>query len=146
MRYNVVNQDGEYYFTEVYDISSGTSFFYFEFIHLVQSGVLIKRCKNCENYFVLKSGYNNEYCENIMKGEIRPCREIGPVKRYSEKMKEDPILEAYNRSYKTHFARMRNRKMDKEEFEQWKNTAKEMKEKAANAKISLEEFNIWLKK
>ena len=41
------------------------------------------------------------------------------VERYDDKCKNDPIWLAYNRAYKTHYARYLKKKMTTAQFEQW---------------------------
>lgn len=118
---------------------------YLEFMKLLESDINIKKCKNCNKLFVVAEGYNVEYCNRIPNGESKTCREIGAVRNYAKKVKNDPVLETYNRSYKTHFARIRYGKMTQEEFNSWALRAKDMKEQVKNGKLSFEEYKTWLK-
>lgn len=51
----------------------------------------------------------------------------------------------YNRAYKTHHARLRNKKMCQSEFEIWTREAKENLKKVRMGKLELAAFKEWLK-
>ena len=90
--------------------------------------------------FVVFSGHTLEYCDNIPEGETKPCSVIGSARQYNKKLKSDPILEVYTRSYKTHYSRIRAGHMTADLFKSWSKEAKTMHQKAYNGDISLDEF------
>lgn len=130
---------------EHYIFDNYFSMLYLEFTKIVSGKFNIKKCKNCKKYFLVTGNYNTEYCNYIQDGETKTCREIGAVRKYAEKINDNPILKAYNRAYKTHFARIRYKSMTKEQFSKWADAAKEKKEKALAGEISLDTFEAWLK-
>lgn len=115
------------------------------FIQLINKNIKIKQCAYCHNYFILWDGYNSVYCNNIPVGETKTCQQIGATRKYINKVKNDPLYNAYNKAYQTHFGRKRNGKIDDKEFQSWTHEAKEMRDKALNKLISIEEFKRWLK-
>ncbi len=116
-----------------------------EFIKMVENNMKVRRCRNCGKYFIV-SNMNIEYCDNIAEGENKACSEIGSNRSFSKKLKQDPLLEAYNRAYKTRFARVRySKKMSQAEFNEWYIEAKNMLESARSGEITSDEFQIWLK-
>lgn len=130
---------------EIYNLTTPTQFLYHDFINLVKNGLRIKKCANCGKLFVVFSGHSIEYCDNIPEGETKPCSVIGSARLYTKKVKEDPILEHYTRSYKTHFSRKRAGYLTPEQFKAWSKEAKLMRSRAYIGEISLDEFISWCK-
>jgi hypothetical protein len=114
-------------------------------LQIIRKNLKMKRCENCGKFFLLRDGYNSSYCSRIPNNESKSCREIGALRKYSIKVKNDPIMKAYNQAYKTHHARKRNKKMSQAEFNNWALEAIEMKNKALARKITIEELTSWLK-
>ncbi|MDL2293436.1 DUF6076 domain-containing protein [Ruminococcaceae bacterium OttesenSCG-928-D13] len=132
---------------EVTEHGSIGSFLYDEFFGGLETGRLPKRCAICGKYFLLDSGYSADFCERIAPGEAeKTCRDIGARKRYDEKVKNDPIWLAYQRAYKTHYARVSKKKLTKPEFAAWSDWAIELRGKALNGEIEFEEYVRKLKR
>ena len=117
-----------------------------EVCEMAQSGIRIKRCKNCGRYFILEKG-NMEYCDRIAPGETKPCSEIGKARTYEKRVADDNGLMAiYRKSYKTHYARILAEKISKNDFEKWKKEALKKRDSVKSGKLGLEEYSLWLKK
>jgi hypothetical protein len=135
---------------EVYNIKTLGMYAYIDlFKTLKPENTIIRKCKNCGKYFLVNSGRNIEYCDNIPEGETRPCSEIGSLRAYAEKVKGDPLLTLYNRAYKTHYARRKKttgeKRMTPNEFATWCDDAKLKLEKAQAGEITMSDFASWLK-
>ena len=85
---------------------------------MLRADVFCKTCRHCGKYFIPSHG-NVGYCERLIDGTEKTCREVGAVRLYREKQRQNPILAAYERAYKTHFARIKYKKMTAEEFRKW---------------------------
>ena len=70
----------------------------------------------------------------------KTCRDVGFRKRYDDKCKNDPIWLAYNRAYKTHYARYLKKKMTTAQFEQWSRYAVELRQKAETGEMELVDY------
>lgn len=117
-------------------------FMFAEFSDLLRGKLAIKKCINCGRFFVMNSHYSTDYCNNTAPGETtKTCREIGAQNTYREKVKQDPILLAYQRAYKTHYARITSGKLSKAQFLSWLDYANELRDKALNNSI---DFNYYL--
>lgn len=138
--------DGTPSLIEIYNLTTPTQFLYHDFINLVKNSLRIKKCANCGKLFIVFSGHSIEYCDNIPSGETKPCSVIGSARLYTKKVKQDPILEHYTRSYKTHYSRIKAGNMTAEEFKTSSKEAKLMRQKAYNGEISLDDFIAWCKK
>jgi hypothetical protein len=97
----------------------------------------IKKCKSCGKEFFYYSRYNRLYCDKCVKD--------GATKTYKEKTKNDPLLKACSRAYKTHFARIRYGTLTKDEFKKWHEDAKLILVDAKAGRISFEEFCLLMK-
>lgn len=117
------------------------AFLYYEFFTALYKGNIPKKCRNCGRYFLVKQGYFTEYCDLVAPGEkTKTCKEIGALKKFSEKVKNNPVWTIYQRTYKTRYARVSKGKMTKPEFERWADNAKILREKALNNEMSFEDF------
>ena len=89
--------------------------------------------------------YNN-YCERVLKDDPdKTCRDIGARRKYDEKCKDDPVWLAYNRAYKTHYARYMKKKMTAAQFEQWSRQAVEWRNAASEGKLPQAEYERIIK-
>lgn len=59
---------------------------------------------------------------------------------FKDKLKNDPVWEIYNRAYKQHYAHFMKDKMTKAEFSEWGEYAIELRTKAANGELEIEEY------
>lgn len=55
-------------------------------------------------------------------------------------MQNDPIWLAYNRAYKTHYARYLKKKMTTAQFEQWSRYAVELRQRAEAGEMELVDY------
>lgn len=129
---------GEYKIDNLYQL------LYLEIISMIQHGIMIRKCKNCGTYFVVKNR-NTVYCERINEYG-QSCSIIGPKLTFKEKMNNEECLKIYNRAYKTHFARFKKGKMTRIEFDKWCIEAKKKLIKVRAGKLELSTFQEWLKK
>lgn len=119
---------------------------YFEFIKLVTKGIFVRKCKNCNKYFINTGRADTLYCDRLIDGEEKTCKDVGAMNIYREKTKNDPIMDEYNKIYKRNNARVRYKKMSKNDFYIWSEKARKIRDKARSGEITLEEFKEWLAK
>lgn len=111
----------------------------------IKRGVGVKKCKNCGREFVSQRNNQVDYCDRVISNTGKTCRQLGAVRVYQSKQNENPIMREYNKSYKTHNARIRYGTITKEEFSEWSVKAREMRQRCIDGEITLEEFIEWLK-
>lgn len=101
---------------------------------------IIRKCKNCGEYFSPKARSDELYCSKInINGKT--CKEVG----YDNKVKDDDVLRTYRKIYKTQNARKQrnqHKKNIEEKFGTWKNFAKEQLKACQNGEITLKEFEV----
>lgn len=129
---------------EEYEIFSITDLLYLEIESLIRTDTMVRRCKNCGKYFVINDR-KVTYCDRPdQSGKI--CSTVGSIQTFRNKMDNDSALKIYNRAYKTHHARYKKGKMEKDELSVWREEAKQKLEEVRNGKLDISIFEEWLKK
>ena len=59
-------------------------------------------------------------------------------------MADNLPMKEYNKAYKTRFARIKYKKITKEEFQAWAEVARAERDKCIAGEIALEQFKAWL--
>lgn len=128
---------------EKYEVDNLKQLLHLEVLFMINANIMIKKCKNCGKYFIVNDR-KKSYCDRVYKSG-KSCSSIGPRRSFQKKMEDDPALTLYNRAYKTHHARVRNKKMSMENFSSWSKEAKERLEKVRNGELDIDIFQKWLK-
>lgn len=105
----------------------------------------IRICKNCGRYFAVSGRINTEYCDRPIDDKGRTCKDMGAIKVWTEKRKDDEIFKVYRREYKKRFGWIKAGKIEQDAFYTWSEKAREEKAKCDVGEISLQEFSQWLK-
>lgn len=124
------------------------SLIYFSLLNVLENNLILKVCKNCNNYFFANNS-KTEYCNNIAPYSDKPCIEIGRNHSFMKSLNEDDLLERYYKIYHRKATLARRNPDIKEYVKSFDNYKKFGKIKLADYKsksISKEEFKIWLDK
>ena len=132
-------------FTEVLRPESMREIIDFLLRAAIRQELTFKTCRSCGRYFPNTVHGNSEYCERIFQGTDKTCKEIGSVKVYQAKVEENPEYKLYNRAYKSHFARIKYKRMTKEQFKDWAVQARKFRDEVSEGKMRLEEYERWCK-
>ena len=116
----------------------------FEVMGMLDQNIIVKRCRYCGNYF-LAENMKNEYCQGYAQGEKRPCSEIGSARTYQNRVKNDEVKTLFQRAYKTHFARIKKKKMTQAEFNIWSIEARQKMTDVREGRLGMDEYEAWLK-
>ena len=94
------NKD-EFFIAEKTTFDRLVTFLRTEFYRGLAAGNAPRRCHNCGTYFLLDSGYNTIYCNNIAPGETdRTCRKVGAHRKAAQgKENRSPARVEYDRTY-----------------------------------------------
>jgi len=112
---------------------------------IIRHEVTFKTCRCCGRFFPSYVHGNSEYCERVFQdGKI--CKEIGAVSMFRARLEEYPAMQMYQRAYKTRFARIKAKRMTKEQFVVWGERARVYRDKVMSGEMGIEEFEGWLKK
>ncbi len=128
----------------VYVVNSFDDLVNLELLKLLEKKIDIKICENCKVYFVPEGRVDSVYCTNLIEGTNKTCAEMGSVNKHKEKLKQNPILLAYNKAYKRNNSRVRQKNMLHEDFLKWSEEARAKRDLALDGEMSFEEFNKWL--
>ena len=94
-----------------------------EFQKMIEIDAKAKKCKNCGRYFLLKGGYQTDYCDRIPKGKNHTCKKLGAINARKKKIGENVILKEFEKAYKRNYARVSNKKISQDEFRLWMDSA-----------------------
>ena len=128
----------------LHEIKSIEDLFRFEFIKMIEHDIFIKKCKNCERFFIPKRRADTVYCDRIFGETGRKCSEVGATLRYEKKVASNPILDAHKKAYRRLNSRTRNKKMTQTEFMAWADKAAEKRDACLAGELAFDEFIAWL--
>ena len=131
---------------QLYEIDKIDDLFRFEFVKMIEHDIFIKRCKNCERFFIPRRRQDTEYCDRIFGDTQRKCSEIGAMIRYEKKVAENPVLEAHKKAYRRLNSRVRNKKMTQNEFRLWSDEASRKRDECLAGELPFDEFVAWLER
>lgn len=134
----------EFFTTEVISSREPEDLVNFLLVSYMRNNLQMKACKYCGRYFGTKRSYKTDYCDRMIEGSTKTCREAGSFKLYEKRKLENPAVKEYKRSYKTHNARIRYGIMTREEFNEWSLEARKRRDLCIQGKLSLEDFVAWL--
>ena len=126
---------------ETYRFTSLGAFLYFELFKCIEEKFMPVKCRNCGRWFIMRHTTFSHYCKRLISSNPpKSCRDNAMRHNFKEKIKNDPVWEIYNRAYKQHYARFMKKKMTKSEFADWGEYAIQLRTKAADGELEIEEF------
>ena len=132
-------------FTDVLYPDSIYSIIDFHLRECVKREARLRVCKNCGRYFAIQGRSNAEYCDRIFDEKGRTCKNVGAIALWTKNKSSDEAFKLCRREYKKRFAWIKAGKILPEEVYAWGEKAREKKAECEEGKISLEEFEAWLK-
>lgn len=111
----------------------------------VQREQRMRLCKNCGHYFALTGRSTAEYCDITLDEKGRTCKEIGAIHQWTKSKAGDEAFKLYRREYKRRFAWIKAGKISPEVLYAWGKTAREKKDDCDEGKITLKEYETWLR-
>jgi len=132
-------------FIEVYGSDDIAALCLIEIKEMLANNITIRKCKNCDRYFI--NGSKKKYCDRPVyydsEGTPWTCQMIGPKKAFLD----NPAKKEYSKAYRTLHNRLKKGgkyKVSKDELDFWRTEAKEKLEDIEKGDITLEEFSEWL--
>ena len=116
----------------------------FELYHTLKLDLRLRKCKHCEQFFIVRGRVDIEYCDRIKAGETKPCSIIGTTRNYWGGKMDDPIHVAFQKAYKRNHSRQRVGKMSQNEFYEWSEEARLKRGECEAGRLTLDEFKAWL--
>jgi hypothetical protein len=131
---------------ETYRFTSLGAFLYFELFKCIEEKFMPVKCRNCGRWFIMKHTTFSHYCKRLVSSNPpKTCRDNAMSHNFKEKIKSNPVWEIYNRAYKQHYARYMKKKMSKSQFAEWGDYAIELRQKAADGELEIEEYQRLIK-
>lgn len=141
-----LTSDVDDYDVITYEISDFSELLDLEVYRMIAEGLRIKRCGNCNKYFIPKTP-EEEGCNRIPDGSARTCAQILKTKKKEKPVEEIPEKtpqELYRTAYKKQSARVRKGAISQESFDQWKKEGLAKKALVEAGQLSYEEYMQWL--
>lgn len=119
-----------------------THFLYTDFYRGLMAGNAPRRCHNCGTYFLLTTGYNTCYCNNLAPGETqRTCRKVGAHKKEAqERVAATPAQKEYAKAYNRLKARKQREKISVDDWNAAVAKAQDLKEQTERGELSDEDL------
>lgn len=120
-----------------------------ELLEIYNRGLLIKRCKNCNKYFIPRKRNDAIYCDSRSPQDVtKTCKEYGAQNAWLEKLKaRDSYSGLYRKVYMQKQMRMKRNPENswaKTDFEEFRVNAREWKDDIKEGSKSEEDFISWL--
>jgi len=132
------------FIAETLNTSEPEDLVHFVLYQYICQNLRFRICKYCGRYFGIVGNPKSEYCDRLIDGSVKTCKETGSFRLYEKRKFENPAVREYKRSYKAHNARIRYGTMTREEFSAWSLQAREKRDLCVAGKLSLEDFVSWL--
>ena len=110
----------------------------------VHYGLRFKRCENCKRFFATTGRGNPKFCERLIPGMGKSCRQVMPKLNFNSKGEKDPAVWLYNRAYKTMYSRVTVGTFPKESFKEWSKRARTARDQCSRGEMSAEDYSAWL--
>ena len=136
--------DFQEFSAETLNTEEPNDFVQFILAEYIRRNLRFRICKFCGRYFGIMGNTRAEFCDRLIDGSTKTCKEMGSLRLYEKRKMEDPAIREYKRSYKAHNARIRYGIMTREEFNAWSQEARRRRDDCVAGKLPLEEFVAWL--
>ena len=135
-------EEGKIFIAEKATFNSLIDFLQTEFYRGLANGNAPRRCHNCGRYFLLTSGYNICYCNNIAPSETaRTCRKVGAHRKETQgKANHTPAQKEYGKAYNRLKARKQRGKISEDEWNDAVAKAQELVAQSERGKLSDEKL------
>lgn len=120
---------------------------------IIEKNICVKKCSNCNNFFIAESRTDEKYCNNLSpQNPNKTCKEYGAKKTYRDEIKSTPIKHEHNKT--SQFFRMRinrintdntkEKEMYQKKFNTYKESYQKKKEQYQSGKLKEKDFVEWI--
>lgn len=110
----------------------------------LETNIWYKRCENCKRYFLTTQQSNARFCEHILVGSDKSCRQLMPKINLKLKAQENPADWLFNRAYKTMYSRVSSGNISKAAYKEWSKEARAKRNECTKGMMTPEEYSTWL--
>lgn len=133
---------------ESVDLYNIQSLFAASMTKIIENNIKVKRCKNCQKYFIPYTRSDTMYCdEPAPQNPTKSCKEYASQELYYEKIKSNPASKLHRKIYQQK-QMLAKRNPDIEEykidFENFKTAAKKWKRKVKGGTAAESDYLQWL--
>ena len=136
-------------FIDFYYIGDFLSFLIFETRNIIRQQIIIKKCKNCDGYFIPQKRSDAIYCDRSSpQDNSMTCKEYGSRKLWYDRLRDNKSAKLYRNIYMaTQMLAKRNRDIQthQDDFEEYKVQSAQWKKDVKAGLKTEEEYIIWLK-
>ena len=116
---------------------------------IIENNIKVKRCRNCQKYFIPYNRSDTMYCdEPAPQNPTKSCKEYASQELYYKKITSNPVSKLHRKIYQQkQMLAKRNPDIEayKTDFENFKTASKEWKKKVKNSIATENEYLQWLK-
>ena len=81
--------------------------------NLIHDEMSLRKCKNCDRYFIVRYSSLAEYCLRKVEGTNATCQEYASKKTYKKKQAANPLYQVFTTYYNRIYGRIRRGTLDK---------------------------------
>ena len=127
----------KYVVAERLEFHTAAAFLHTDFYRGLIQGNAPRKCHNCGQYFLLTTGHDTCYCNNIAPGETdKTCRKIGAHRKQASTSGKTPAQLEYNKVYNRLTTRKSRGKISINDRNNAVAEAQKLKDKAERGKIT----------
>lgn len=82
--------------------------------NLIHDEMSLRKCKNCDRYFIVRYSSLAEYCLRKVEGTHATCQEYASKKTYKKKQAANPLYQVFTTYYNRIYGRIRRGTLDKD--------------------------------
>lgn len=149
---NNLNRDNKIIYIKSYEIYALKDIFNIYFNYFIESNIYIRKCKNCNKYFIPQNRSDEVYCNNKSpQNPNKTCKEYGAKKTYRDEIKSIPIKYEHNKTSQYFRMKINRAKTQKEKelykkkFDLYKENYQKKKQKYQSHRLEEADFVEWIK-
>ena len=131
--------EGNFIYTNVFLLYTLEQMLYFEFCHMLNSGITMRVCQNCNQLYIVTGNYDTKYCSRVNE-KGKSCSSQGAKRHFTANLNKDMYLKEYNRIYQRLYAKLERKTLSVADFDRWTEAAAENRKKYKAGEISGEQF------
>ena len=116
----------------------------YELYHTIKLDLPIRKCKNCDEFFIVRGRIDTEYCYRILQNETKPCNIIGATRNYWDGKKGNLVHNEFQKAYKRNHSRRRVGTMSESDFFTWSEEARAKCKECEAGEMTLQKYKLWL--
>lgn len=145
--------DNKIHHVEVFEIHSISDYINVSLNHMLNNYSKLKRCKNCNKYFIPSSRTDEKYCNNPSpQNNNKTCKEYGAKKTYRDEIKSTPIKYEHNKTSqffrmrinRTNTDKIKEKELYQKKFNDYKESYQNKKKQYQLGKLKEKDFVEWI--